>query len=158
MVMIRYTPLMAQVCTSLILVRHLFLLIPLSNYASQMFFTSPLSHVIFCPFVSSPVIIMSLPNFTPLMFLLKIVKLGTFFLVVIATMVYMNSMCHLLTRSLVVFVFHRLSGILALVIQRHPLFAMFSIVMSSLSSLVVIVIQFMMPVNKARVISFLFLS
>jgi hypothetical protein len=140
------------------LVRNLFLLISLSNYTSQMFFKFPLSHVIFCPFVSSPVTTMSLSNFTPLMFLLKIVKLGTFSLVVMAIMVYTNLMCHLLTRSLVVFVFRRLSGTLALFIWRFPLFAMFSIAMRSLSSLVVKVIQFVMHVNKARVISFLFLS
>jgi hypothetical protein len=45
-----------------------------------------------------------------------------------------------------------------LVIRRFPLFAIFFIVMSSLFSSVVLVIQFVMPVNKARVISFLFLS
>jgi hypothetical protein len=55
-------------------------------------------------------------EFHPSDVLLKIVKLGTFFLVVIATMVYTNLMCHLLTRSLVVFVFRRLSATLALVI------------------------------------------
>jgi hypothetical protein len=52
----------------------------------------------------------------------------------------------------------RHSGTLALVIRRLPLFAMFSIAMSFQSSLVVKVIQFVMPVKRARVISFLFLS
>jgi hypothetical protein len=101
----------------------------------------------------------SFVNFSLLIFFLRIGIRGTFFLEVAAGVGFMSLMRHpLFHKSSVVFVLHHHSGTLALVIQRLPLFGIFSIVMSSLFSLVVIVIQFMMPVNKARVISFLFLS
>jgi hypothetical protein len=102
---------------------------------------------------------MSFVNFTLLIFLLRIGIRGTCFLEVAAGVGFMSLMRHhLFHKSSVVSVLHRHNGTLALVIQRLPLFAMFSIAMSSLFSLVVIVIQFVMPVNKARVINFLFLS
>jgi hypothetical protein len=80
-------------------------------------------------------------EFHPSDFLLETGKLGKFFLVVIAAMVYMNLMCHLPPKSLVVLVFRCHSGTLALVIQRLPSLVMLSIVMSSLYNLVVIMLH-----------------
>jgi hypothetical protein len=155
--LIRFTQPMEQVCTSVILFRLMFPITPLKIYVSPIFRMFPQSHIIYSLFINSLEIIMSFVSFTILAFLLRIGIRGTFFLEVAASMGYMSLMYHpLLLRSSVVSVLHHHSGTLALVIRRLPLFAIFFIVMSYWFSLVVLVIYFVMPVNKARVISFLF--
>ena len=155
--MIRFAPPMGKVCTSHILVRHHFLHIDPNNYVFLMSFVFPLFHVVCFQFLNLLVIIMFLLNFILFIFLLRIGTRGTYFLEVdYAIMVFMCLMCHQLPVPSVVFVCLHHIGMHALVILPVTSFAMYFIVMSFQSCPINMLMQFVMPASKARVINFLF--
>jgi hypothetical protein len=98
-------------------------------------------------------IIMSFVNFTLLIFLLRIEPRGTFFLVGAYVKVSIGWTHLVHPKSSAEFALHRHSGMLALVIQPHLLFAIFFIVMSFLVCLVIKILQCVMHVSRARVIN-----
>ena len=156
---IRFTPLMGKVCTSHILVTHHFLPVDPHNYVFLMSFVFPLFHAVCFQFLNLLVIIMFLLNFILFIFLLRTGTRGTYSLEVdCVIMVSMHLMCHQLLVLSAVFVCLHHIGMRALVILPLPSFAMYFIVMSFQSCPINMLMQFVMSVSKARVISFLFVS
>ena len=122
MAMIRCTPLMEQVCASLMLVRHHFLHTIHGNCIFLMFFVFPLPHVVCYLFHNLLVIIMSLLSFILSVSLSRIGTRGPFCLAVVFAVACTHLtrpphlLCSFLPKASVVFVCLLHIGMRALVI------------------------------------------